>query len=261
MNGETNMPNKRSRWKNIPGKCKSGLSTADFTLIELLIVISIIAILAAMLLPALNYARELGKKVACLNNLKQVMAVTILYSDEHNGSIPNYYQHDYPYLYVFGGRISYSKMPAWKKSFACPSVPYQQIASNVPYRGEMSNIYGMLIEGSGVFMRFSTGRMLNGGYGNRDVYYTLAPSKRPVYADSLSGTVFESYGRFIQNGSLYTNSTASNYAHIHTRHLELANFGYWDGHAGSMSGTQFHKEKIGKHYRTGRGTKVSFPAW
>ena len=88
-----------------------------FTLVELLIVIAVIAVLAAMIVPALSRAKERAKRIGCLNNLKQMILGSHMYAeDDATGAYAgtaNYYDDDVNWLYPL--------YVANLKSYICPS--------------------------------------------------------------------------------------------------------------------------------------------
>ena len=108
---------------------------AAFTLVELLVVVGIIALLIAILLPALGKAREQANAVKCMSNQRQLGQALVIFTNEHNGYLPKAWFNDGPVSSQRGGKMTWpyrDPMFGWtyllslymgrnKAAFRCPS--------------------------------------------------------------------------------------------------------------------------------------------
>ncbi len=209
-----------------------------FTLIELLVVIAIIAVLASMLLPALNMAREKAKQISCMNQLKSLSTGSMFYNDNNAGYYPpigtgtnllaepnTYWPNAILGALGLGAptHVGYGRYMGKARSrlFICPS---QQFNYDTLKNSERYMSYGM----NEYLMYRHFQRDVNGLYLPVKISLVKKPTKTFLFADTYYTPAKKDWGYYI-----------AQYSRINARHpgatqVGTFNLSWCDGHVSSI---------------------------
>jgi len=242
MRSETNQQRDRTWERNY-----------HFTLIELLITIAIIAVLAAMLFPALNMARDKAKSISCLNNLRQCSSVGLIYAMDYNGwdvaqiakvKSDTYYWAQWYYRNNYPMSSKIANCPAFN-SVGGPCDIEQRVARETGSAETGGKTYTYGAHGQHWKAEGENARFFNysaaGDYVNIFLYRN--PGKYVQFADSVDGvTVWDKMTRN-EYYSLHAWETWSTYS-MHFRHSGRANIVTGNGSARAISLSELQNDYL-----------------
>jgi prepilin-type processing-associated H-X9-DG protein/prepilin-type N-terminal cleavage/methylation domain-containing protein len=218
----------------------------SFTLIELLVVIAIIAILAAMLMPALQQARETAKKIKCENNIKQVSMAFQNYAMDFKGFAPAHYYQKFKggstkinWVAFMRDELGYipkdkngSGTPSSSSLLACPSglelKKIDDVSTHIGLTGQMSSPKA----GGGYYNAYQNRATHGAGkrawsFDSLGAYVKIETIDRPARIAQVGDASQHDYhiARIAEDLSEWDAF----------RHSGGLNLGFWDGHVSTMS--------------------------
>jgi prepilin-type N-terminal cleavage/methylation domain-containing protein/prepilin-type processing-associated H-X9-DG protein len=237
-----------------------------FTLLELLVVISIIALLLAILVPSLRKAKELAMMITCRQNLRSLGLATYLYAEAHEGKL-------YPYGLAFGLYITLSEpyISNMNEARYCPATRIDKRPNDAQLLLRFGTSKNSWMWNWGTKEPEYGSYGLNGWfYNNQNLqpegftswYSVPRPAETPIFADCMWVDAWPDSDDYVPL-SVDLSGVGQNYnipqmnRFMIDRHRNVANVAFVDGHAGSVELREFWSLKWHLLFKTQHDKKRS----